>query len=398
LSSVDILDRPSFLEITWHDSESDARGFVVIDRLVQGVSSGGLRMRAGCTLDEVRGLAKAMTKKEALHLKEGQNYISVGGGKGGIDFDPHHPDALKVLERFLVDLNPIISKLWATGEDLGVRQTDIDEIFKRRNLGSCIDSVKPLVKDSVASEARLKLGFSTSAFGISQDELVGGLGVAQAALTAIKFRGQTPSDIRAVVQGFGSMGGASCLFLAMAGVRIVGIVDSDGIVTDAEGLDIEQLLAHRDHFGRIDRNNLPNGAQTQDGSGWLSIDCELLIPAAVSSCVTVENQKDVVAQLIVEASNLPITQEAEELLAARGITVIPDFLANSATNAWWWLLLFGDIDGTWEQSEQKIRTRLDELTLEILNSAKALKVTPREAAIEVSRSNLEKLLKTEGAR
>jgi glutamate dehydrogenase (NAD(P)+) len=194
------------------------------------------------------------------------------------------------------------------------------------------------------------------------------------------------------------MGGASCLFLAMAGVRIVGIVDSDGIVTDAEGLDIEQLLAHRDHFGRIDRNNLPNGAQTQDGSGWLSIDCELLIPAAVSSCITVENQKDVVAQLIVEASNLPITQEAEALLAARGITVIPDFLANSATNAWWWLRLFGDIDGTWEQSEQKIRARLDELTLEILNSAKALKVTPREAAIEVSRSNLEKLLKTEGAR
>jgi glutamate dehydrogenase (NAD(P)+) len=398
LSSIDILESPAFLEITWNDSESQARGYVVINRLVRGVSSGGLRMRAGCTLDEVRGLAKAMTKKEALHLKEGQLYIPVGGGKGGIDFDPHHADAPAVLERFLVDLHPIISTRWATGEDLGVRQTEVDEIFARRGLGSCIDAVKPLVLDPVESEVRLKRGFSTSAFGISQDELVGGLGVAQSALTAIALRGQDPTEIRAVVQGFGSMGGATCLFLSHAGVRVIGVVDVNGIVMDRNGLNIEHLLAHRDNFGRMDRANLPEGVQTQDGSDWLSVECELLIPAAQSSCITVENQAQCVAQLIVEASNLPITPEAEALLADRGITVIPDFVANSGTNAWWWLLLFGDIDGTWEQSEGLVRARLAELTTEVITAAQTANVTPRESATEISRTNLALLLKTDGSR
>jgi len=398
LSSIDILDRPAFLEITWNDSESNARGYVVINRLVRGVSSGGLRMRAGCTLDEVRGLAQAMTKKEALHLRDGQLYIPVGGGKGGIDFDPHHADALAVLERFLVDLHPVIATIWATGEDLGVRQTVLDEIFARRGLGSCIDAVKPLVLDPVESEVRLKRGFNTSAFGIAQDELVGGLGVAQSALTAIAHRGQQPSEIRAVVQGFGSMGGATCLFLSHAGVRVIGVVDVDGTVMDSNGLDVEHLLANRDHFGRMDRTNLPEGASASDGSDWLSVECELLVPAAQSSCITVENQAQCTAQFIVEASNLPITPEAEVLLADRGITVIPDFLANSGTNAWWWLLLFGDIDGTWEQSESMVRARLAELTTQVITSAQKAKITPRESAIEISRANLALLLRTEGSR
>jgi glutamate dehydrogenase (NAD(P)+) len=395
---TDIINRPAFLEITWNDPESEARGYVVIDGLVRGVSSGGLRMRSGCTLDEVRGLARAMTKKEAVHLKNGQRYIPVGGGKGGIDFDPHHPDAANVLERFLVDLQPIISTVWATGEDLGVRQSVIDEIFERRQLGSCIDAVKPLVSDSLESETRLARGFTTSAFGVAQDELVGGLGVAQSALTAIAHRGQHPSDIRAVVQGFGSMGGATCLFLSQAGVRVIGIVDAEGMVIDNNGLDVKHLMANRDHFGRMDRARLPEGAKPIDGTSWLSVDCELLVPAALSSCITVENQAQITAKLIVEASNLPITPEAETLLVARGITVIPDFVANSGTNAWWWWLLFGDVDGSWEQSESMVRARLDELTTQIIEISKARAITPREAAIELVRENLAELLLIKGAR
>lgn len=71
------------MDITWQDPITGTHGFVVIDTLVRGTASGGLRMRKGCTLEEVRGLAQGMTRKEAIHLREGRRYVPVGGAKGG---------------------------------------------------------------------------------------------------------------------------------------------------------------------------------------------------------------------------------------------------------------------------------------------------------------------------
>ena len=387
-------ERPSFMEITWHDSRSDAVGYVVIDRLLRGVSSGGLRMRAGCTLDEVRGLAKAMTKKEAVHLSERLNYVPVGGAKGGIDFDPRDPDAAGVLERFFDSLTPILRSYWAVGEDLGVRQDVIDEIFERRGWGSAVAPVRRLLGDDAAveaSDARVAKAFGVAVDGIAQDELVGGYGVAVAALTAMRLRGLVPGDVRAVVQGLGSMGGATARFLARAGVKIVGVVDAAGAITDERGLDVEALLAARDRFGTVDRDRLPEGAVALPGDEWLKVDCELLVPAAISNCITVDNCDDVAARLIVEAANLPVTPEAEARLAARGVEVIPDFIANSGTNAWWWWVLFGDVDGSWEQSRRMLDERLDELTEEALIAADAAGITPREAALGLVGERLDRI-------
>src|SRR5690349_13587423 len=85
------------LELTWRDDESDATGYLVINGLVRGVSSGGLRMRAGCTIDEVRGLASGMSLKEAIHFEPDAQYVPLGGAKGGIDYNPYAPDADAVL-------------------------------------------------------------------------------------------------------------------------------------------------------------------------------------------------------------------------------------------------------------------------------------------------------------
>jgi len=83
------------------DPLSGRKGYLVIDRLVRGVCSGGLRMREGCTLAEVRGLAAGMTLKEGLHYQPGNRYVPLGGAKGGIDCSPHDPDARGVLGRYL---------------------------------------------------------------------------------------------------------------------------------------------------------------------------------------------------------------------------------------------------------------------------------------------------------
>lgn len=384
--------RPSFMEITWRDHCSDAVGYVVIDRLLRGVSSGGLRMRAGCTLDEVRGLAQAMTKKESIHLREGMAYVPVGGAKGGIDFDPRDPDATGVLERFLDSMAPILRSYWAVGEDLGVRQDVIDEIFARRGWGSAVAPVRELLgSEAEAADARMARAFGVRVDGISQDELVGGYGVTVAALTALHARGRELADVRAVVQGLGSMGGATARFLACAGVRVVGVVDAAGALADERGLDVEALLAVRDTFGTVDRERLPAGTATRAGHDWLGIDCDLLVPAAISGCITIENCDDVRARLIVEAANLPVTDEAEARLAARGVEVIPDFVANSGTNAWWWWLLFGDIDGSWEDSRSMLDARLGQLTSEILEVADRERTTPRNAALRLAHERLDRI-------
>ncbi|MGV2821129.1 Glu/Leu/Phe/Val dehydrogenase dimerization domain-containing protein [Brevibacterium casei] len=380
-----------FLDITWQDPVTGTHGFVVIDTLVRGSASGGLRMREGCTLEEVRGLAEGMTRKEAIHLVPGRRYVPLGGAKGGIDFDPRAEGATDVLERFLVAVNPIMRAYWALGEDLGVRQDDIDEILERRALGSGLAAVEKLMDDPEDSARRSLAAFDTVVDGMPQDELVGGLGVATAALTALAADGRSPEGATAVIQGFGSMGGATARFLAEAGVRVVGIADADGFVSNPEGLDVETLLATRDPFGGVSRDALRPGDEVGDRDDWLAADSDILIPAAVSYAITPENAGRITAKYIVEAANMPVLPEAEELLAARGVVVVPDFLANSATNAWWWWVAFGDIDGSWEQSREIITDTLGALTSEVLSTAKDEGISPRAAAQRKVDANLVEL-------
>lgn len=368
------------MDITWQDPDTGALGYVVIDTLVRGTASGGLRMRKGCTLEEVRGLAQGMTRKEAIHLREGRHYVPVGGAKGGIDFDPRAPGAKDVLERFLVDINPIMHAYWALGEDLGVRQDDIDEILARRELGSGLSAVNKLVDDPVAVEARAEKAFSAIVDGVAQDELVGGLGVATSVIAALHDGGRDPRESTAVIQGFGSMGGATARYLAEAGLRIVGIADADGFVSNPAGLDVEALLATRDQFGGIDREALRPEDHVGDRDDWLAADADVLVPAAVSYSITPDNCDRVTASLIVEAANMPVLPAAEETLLARGVTVVPDFLANSATNAWWWWVTFGDVDGSWDDSRTIVTTTLRDLTAEVLTAARDQGMSPRAAA------------------
>lgn len=382
-------DDEAFFEVTWRDTETDATGYVVIDRLVRGVSSGGLRMRAGCTIDEVRGLARGMTLKEGVHYESGAAYVPLGGAKGGIDFDPYHPDADGVLRRFLQATAPIIATRWTMGEDFGVQQTTIDALLPEVGLTSSIQAADQVVDDPAAAKARMNTAFGSVVDGVRLDELVGGFGVAKAALAAMARRDMAPAETTAVIQGFGSMGGATARYLVQAGVRVVGIVDVEGVVYNANGLDVEELLLSRSAKGNVDRSRLRPEDQQLDGAQWLALDADVLVPAAISYCINDGNQDQIRARLLVEAANMPVTPEAEALLTARGIEVSPDFVANSATNAWWWWVFFGDVDGTPEQSFRKIEDRITALSDEMFDIAEAEGVSLRAAAFEMASRRLD---------
>ncbi|WP_328444363.1 Glu/Leu/Phe/Val dehydrogenase dimerization domain-containing protein [Amycolatopsis sp. NBC_00438] len=378
-----------FLEVTWTDPVTGCRGYLVIDRLVRGVASGGLRMRRGCTLSEVRGLARGMTLKEGLNYDPAGRYIPLGGAKGGIDSDPYDENARDVVTRYLRAMRPLIERYWTLGEDLGLRQDVIDGVIADIGLRSSIQAIHPLLEDRDAATGRLAAAFKIEVGGLGLDELVGGLGVAQATLTGLDILGLGGGPNRVVVQGFGSMGGATARFLAEAGLDVVGVSDVHGVVTNPSGLDVENLLRHRDRFGGINRDHLKAGDALLPPEAWLDVPAEVLVPAAVSYCVDAGNQARIGAKLVVEAANMPVTADAEDLLGARGIPVVPDFVANSATNSWWWWTLFGDIGADADEAFAQVRTRMRELVTNMVDQATRDGLSLRTAALRLSETNLE---------
>ncbi|MQA24262.1 MAG: glutamate dehydrogenase [Micromonosporaceae bacterium] len=381
------------LQLTWTDPVTGRRGYLVIDSLVRGVASGGLRLRDGCTLAEVRGLALGMILKEALVYDPADRYIPLGGAKGGIDIDPQDPRAPEVLRRFLAALLPIVREQWNFGEDFGPRQELLDEIAAELGLRSTVEAVFARIADPEAARARLRSAFRVAVDGISLPDLVGGYGVAQATLVAAERMGIDPREAAVVVQGFGSIGGAAARYLARAGVRIVGIADREGLVSNPRGLDVEALLASRDGLGVIDRGRLRAGDRKGDRAGWLDLPADILVPAAMSYVIGVPEAARVPARLIVEGANLPILPEAEAALLARGVTVAPDFLANVMTNAWWWWVVFGDIEPTAEAAFEKISGAMRRLVTAVADSGAA---SWRDAALTLAARNADEIARRHG--
>jgi glutamate dehydrogenase (NAD(P)+) len=347
---------------------------------VRGVSSGGLRMRPGCTLDEVTGLARGMSMKEALHYDPESRYVPLGGAKGGIDCDPRDPEAYGLLVRYLQTMRPYIESFWTTGEDLGLAQDVVDRAAAEAGLVSSIQAVYPLLDDEAGARRRLADAFAVEVDGIGLDELVGGCGVAESVLTALDRAGVPFWRTRVAVQGLGTMGGATARFLTRAGLTVVAVADIKGTITNPAGLDIEALLAARDAHGTVDRAALRPGDRELPGEAWLAAEAEVLVPAAVSYAIDATNQERITARWIAEAANMPVRPEAEELLAARGVTVLPDVVVNSATNAWWWWTLFGDIGADADEAFTHTRRSMRALTDLTLSRAEADGTTPRAAA------------------
>ncbi|WP_330460878.1 glutamate dehydrogenase [Streptomyces sp. NBC_00820] len=368
------------MSIVWTDHVTGRRGFLVVDRLVRGVASGGLRMRPGCTLEEVTGLARGMTMKEALHYDPEGRYVPLGGAKGGIDCDPRDPEAYGLLVRYLRAVRPHVESFWTTGEDLGLTQDLVDRAAAEAGLVSSIQAVYPLLDDETAARERLADAFAVEVDGIGLDELVGGCGVAESVLAALDRASVPYRGTRVAVQGLGTMGGATARFLTRAGLTVVAVADVKGTIANPAGLDVEALLAARDAFGTVDRSALRPGDHELPGDAWLSAGADVLVPAAVSYAIDPVNQAGITARWIVEAANMPVLPEAEELLAARGVTVLPDVVVNSGTNAWWWWTLFGDIGPFADEAFERVRRSMRTLIDLMLARAEADGTTPRAAA------------------
>lgn len=379
-----------YLRTVWTDPETGRRGYVVIDRLVRGIAGGGTRVRRGVTLEEVERLARTMT------LKNGALNVPSGGAKAGLDADITEPGGHQLLVRFLTAVKPLLQARWATAEDLGITQEELDEAFREIGLGLSVYAGLNVTGDRAAAMDRVVRGLGVKVGGIALPDLIGGFGVAEAAVAALSKLGLDAQGARAVVQGFGSMGGGTARYLAQQGVKVVGVVDVHGCVVNPAGLDVESLLAHRSPLGDIDRAALPAGTEERPRDGWLDIECDILVPAALGDVLTEANAGQVRARVVVEAANLPTTDAAGRRLHERGVIVIPDFVANSGANGWWWMVMLGLIEPTEEAAYAYARKTLHDTVERLLELSEEQGITPREAAVRIANENTERLAEQYG--
>ncbi|GAA2350474.1 Glu/Leu/Phe/Val dehydrogenase dimerization domain-containing protein [Saccharopolyspora halophila] len=364
------------MKVTWTDSVTGRNGYLVVHSLVSGLATGGTRMRAGCTMEEVEHLARGMARKTAVFD------LPVGGAKGGIDCDPKDPEAKGVLRRFLHAMRPWLDAHWVTAEDLGVPQHLIDDAFAELGMHQSYHAAITRAPDVERTLRRVRAGLNAPVpGGLLLGDVVGGYGVAQCCLGVLHARDWQAPETTVGVQGVGTMGGGAAYYLHEAGLKVVAMADAAGTLYHPDGLDVPALLDARDRFGEIDRDQVPEDVARLPREAVLSIEVDVLIPAAVSFAISEAQVPSVAARVIVEAANNPVTPEAEEMLAARGIPVIPDFVANAGAAAWAWWLLMGRVDADPVLSFQVLREEMLAKIPPLLASWDTEGHTPRDAAL-----------------
>jgi glutamate dehydrogenase (NAD(P)+) len=287
-------------------------GYRVHHSTVLGPTKGGIRYAPDVSLGEVTALAMLMSWKSALMG------LPYGGAKGGVRCDPHGLSAAErehLTRRYTAEIMPLI------GPDLDIPAPDLGT--DEQVMAWMMDTYSMMQGRTVPGVVTGKPLIAGGSFGRREAT---GRGVVHILHQAAGRLGQELRGRRVIVQGFGNVGSVAARLLAQDGCIVVGLGDINGGLWNAHGLDIRALDRHVAETGTIvgfaAADPLPNG-------DLLKQPCDILIPAATGSQIRGDNADGIKARLVVEAANGPTTPEADAILAERGVTVVPDILANS---------------------------------------------------------------------
>ncbi len=313
-----------YLVIEWNDTQSAAKGWLVIYNFVRGYAGGGIRMHPQVTRDDVIRMAETMAYKY-----QACESLDCGGCKGGIAYSASASDAHEVLYRYIKAMMPYIELGVSLGSDLGTKYGEILEIFAQ--FGCPMPMSKRMKQNPKMNENIEKYNqISASKInGISLNDFIAGFGVACAADEAYKqMYGQQSGEARIVIQGMGRVAFAAAEQLRKFGHRIIGMADSSAFIYSELGVDPSLLRDIKKTKNKITQSDLPDDYRIRDREKWLEQDCDVLVPAAISNAINENNAEKVKAKLIVEGANIPISTEGDEILKKNGKYLICDFTAN----------------------------------------------------------------------
>ena len=279
----------------------------------RGPYKGGIRYHPGVTRDEVKALSGWMAYKCAVVD------IPYGGGKGGIVIDPkeYSADELERITRsFAIELRPLI------GPDRDVPAPDVNT--GQREMNWIKDTYETLENTTAPGTVTGKAIASGGSEGRVEAT---GRSVMLTAREAFDYLGTDVADATVAVQGYGNAGAIAARLLDERGATVVAVSDSSGAVHSDEGLDAAAVKDHKNETGSV--VDYADADAELSNEELLTLDVDLLIPAALENAIDADIAEAVAADVIVEAANGPLTPEADDVLADRDVYVFPDVLANA---------------------------------------------------------------------
>jgi glutamate dehydrogenase (NAD(P)+) len=287
-------------------------GYRVQHSIARGPAKGGIRYAPDVTLDEVKALASWMTWKCAVVN------IPFGGAKGGIICDPLHMSPFEI-ERMTRRYTAEIIEHIGPERDVPAPDVNTDE------------QVMAWVMDTYSMHMRktttaVVTGKPIDLGGSRGRREATGRGCMIVTTEAMKKLGLPIEGARVVVQGFGNVGSLAALQLSELGYRIIAISSVEGALYNPKGLNIPELIEYRKKHNTI--LGYPE-AEPTDRDEALLLECEVLLPAATENQITSENAGRVKARILCEGANGPTAADADEILDAHGVFVIPDIMANA---------------------------------------------------------------------
>ena len=338
------------------------KAVVAIDNIACGTAIGGVRMAPDVSAEEAFRLARAMT------LKNAAAGLPHGGGKSVIFADPKMPrrDKERLIRAFAAAIADLVD--YIPGPDMGT-----DEV----------------AMGWIRDETGRAVGLPRELGGIPLDELgATGFGLAASVDVAARHLGLPLSGARVAIQGFGSVGRHAARFLAEKGAVLVAASDSQGTIADRNGLDVAALAALKDAGKPL--HAYPHG-QKLAGDAVIDIPCDIWIPAARPDVINAGNVARLQTKLVAQGANIPCTEEAEAALAARGVLVLPDFIANAGG------VICAAVEyqrgseaAAFAAIDEKIRAN----TEAVVNAVRADGALPRAAAIALARTRIERAMAT----
>jgi glutamate dehydrogenase/leucine dehydrogenase len=332
------------------------KAITVVDNVAAGPAIGGVRMATDVSLEECFRLARGMT------LKNAAAGLPHGGAKSVIFADPRMDIGLKeeLIRAFAQALLQVTD--YIPGPDMGTNETAM--AWVRDEGKSCVGLPKEIG------------GIPLDVIGATA------YGVVACADVAKDHLGMALDGARVAMQGFGAVGKNAARFFADRGAVLVAAADYSGAVHNDEGLDVSGLTKHVEAGGLIIDFD---GGERLQREAIISIDCDILVPAARPDVIRADNQATVKAKLIVPGANIGVTERAERMLHRRGVFCVPDFIANAGG------VICGAVEysgGTEAQVFPVIDEKIRGNTTEMLERMKHGRILPRQAAIAMARERV----------
>lgn len=358
-------------------------GFRVHHNATKGPTKGGIRYHPDVTLDECRALAMWMTWKCALMN------LPYGGAKGGVIVDPgalSKRELEKMTRRYVTEISPLI------GPERDIPAPDVGTNAQ----------VMAWIMDTLSMHRGYSIPATVTGKPVSIGGTVGresatGLGITYITRAVMKQRmGRGLDDTTVAIQGFGNVGSWTARTMHERGARIVAVSDKFGGIYNPRGLDLRMLQRHLAETGSVVGYN---GSDRLTNEELLSLEVDVLVPAALEGQITRQNAHTIRATIVAEGANGPTTTEADKILADKGVLVIPDIICNAGGVV---VSYFEWVQGLqsffWDEGEvrrQMERTLLDNLDA-VIGKTTRRKCDMRTAAYIIAIERIEEAMRLRG--